>query len=73
VINYRKRPWLPVAVLLTWFAWLTGMSLLGQTALPAVKDSISASLIFLIVWGTITFGLPWFVLIRWVKDRRKAR
>jgi hypothetical protein len=71
VIDYRKRPWLPVVVLLAWFAWLIGMSLLAQATFP-FNAPASRQILALAVLGGMTFGAPLYLIIRWARRRKMA-
>jgi hypothetical protein len=73
VTDYRKRPWLPLAILLAWFAWLFAMSRIGLVGLELIGQNLLPRIVWVLALGAIALGLPFFLFRRWAKHQDRAR
>ena len=69
MINYGKRPWTPLALILGWFAWLFAMGSIAKAGLSLIGGELWFQIIWVFVIITVTFVLPFFLFRRFSRSR----
>ncbi len=72
MIDYRKHRWLLAALILGWFAWLFAMSRIGLAGLALIGEDLVFGILWLVVLGTVTFGLPLFLFRRFTRRQNRT-
>jgi len=70
VIDYRKHRWMPLAIILVWFAWLFAMSKIGLSGLEQIGEDPWLRVVWVVVLAVVTFVLPFFLLRRLARRQK---
>ena len=73
MIDYRKHRWVIAALLLGWLAWLFAMSRVGLAGLHLIGEDLWLRIIWIIVLGAGTFGLPVLLHRRFQRSQNRTR